>query len=72
MASRGCLCWGLAIFSNTPRAGGLTLPKLGWPHLVQRWGYSNYTRGESHPSLTQVLEVMSTSMGLESHLRRHL
>ena len=24
MASRGCLCWGLAIFSNPPRAGGLT------------------------------------------------
>ena len=28
MASRGCLCWGLAIFSNplVGRAGGLTYP----------------------------------------------
>ena len=38
MASRGCLCWGLAIFSNPLGPAGLrTLPKLGWPHLVPRW-----------------------------------
>ena len=65
---------GVSYFQQPPigPAGLRTLPKLGWPHLVPRWGYSNYTRGESPPSVTQVLEVMSTSMGLESHLRRHL
>ena len=63
MASRGCLCWGLAIFSNPLGPAGLrTLPKLGWPHLVPRWGYSNYTRGESPPSLPQVTGGESTSI----------
>ena len=46
-----------------------------WVGHGQPWLTSiptTYTRGESPPSVTQVLEVMSTSMWLESHLRMHL